>query len=117
MSRCDVLIHGATAAAMWVAGLDFPEDARSWPGRTKQSLDMNIVDGGSAAQVVATGLSTDGQRRVLLFAAGQNSKPNSYPSAKLRLRTPLAWRTHPTSTALCNLAFVTIRATWSMGCG
>jgi hypothetical protein len=48
MSRCDVLIHGATAAAMWVAGLEFPEDARSWPGRTKQSLDMNIVDAGSA---------------------------------------------------------------------
>jgi hypothetical protein len=83
MSRRNVLIDGATAAAMSVAGSESPEDAQSRIGGTKRSLDIIIiiVGGGSAAAVLAAGLNTDVQRRVLLLEAGQNFKPNSYPSA------------------------------------
>jgi hypothetical protein len=44
-----VLIDGATAAAMSVAGSEFPEYAPSQPGRTMESLDMIIVGAGAAA--------------------------------------------------------------------
>jgi choline dehydrogenase len=83
MSRRNVLIDGATAAAMSVAGSESPEDAQSRTGRTRRSLDIIIiiVGGGSAAAVLAAGLNADVQRPVLLLEAGQNFKPKSYPSA------------------------------------
>jgi hypothetical protein len=45
----DVLIDGAATAAMRWASSKFLEDAPSWPRRTTQSLNINIVGAGSAA--------------------------------------------------------------------
>jgi choline dehydrogenase len=83
MSRRYVLIDGATAAAIPVAGSESPEDTRSRTGRIKLSHDITIIiiSGDSEGAVLAAGLSADVQRRVLLIEAGQNFKPNSYPSA------------------------------------
>jgi len=104
MSRRDVLIHGATAAGMWVAGLEFPEDARSWPGRTKQSLGMNIVGAGSAGAGFATGLSADGQRRRALVN-GAFVEASDAVGAGIRCQRLYAiWRS-------------SLSATWSMEWG
>jgi len=78
MSRGDVLIDGATAAAI----SESPEDTQSRSGRTKHSLDIIIIAGGGlACAVLAAALSADVQRLVLLLEASSKLKPNSYPSA------------------------------------
>jgi len=81
MSRREALVAGTAAAMTTIVKSGPAASAQSRPGGTKQSFDVVIVGGGSAGAVLASRLSADAQRRVLLLDAGPDFAVDGYPSA------------------------------------
>lgn len=79
ISRRDVLAAGTTAAIMTVANPGLASSNQPHGRGDRRAFDVVIVGGGSAGAVLATRLSAEPHRHVLLIEAGPNFAPGAYP--------------------------------------
>jgi choline dehydrogenase len=78
-SRRSVLVAGTASAVVMMAGANPSSSSHSQGNKTSKKFDVVIVGGGSAGAVLASRLSEDQTRRVLLIEAGPNFAPGNYP--------------------------------------